>query len=66
MVLIIRRKDNLIIKGINEKFYSSNIPVIKNFNKDHRINYGIFVLSVSRKRIQINDFAVQMFLFLIL
>ena len=54
---IIRKKDNLIIKGINEKFYSSNVPIIKNFNKDHRIAMAFFVLSsVSRKKIQINNF----------
>ena len=54
---ITRNKDNLIINGINEDFYSHQIPIIKNFNKDHRIAMAFYVLSsVSRKRIQINDF----------
>ena len=54
---IVRKKDDLIIYGINENFYSSEIPVIKNFSKDHRIAMAFFVLSsVSRKKIQINDF----------
>ena len=54
---IIRNKDNLIINGINENFYSNQIPIIKDFNKDHRIAMAFYVLSsVSRKRIQINDF----------
>ena len=54
---IIRKQDSLIINGINEKFYSSEIVKIKNFNKDHRIAMAFYVLSaVSRKRIQINDF----------
>ena len=54
---IIRDKDNLIINGRNENFYSNQIPIIKDFNKDHRIAMAFYVLSsVSRKRIQINDF----------
>ncbi len=54
---IIRNKDNLTINGINENFYSHQIPIIKGFNKDHRIAMAFYVLSsVSRKRIQINDF----------
>ena len=54
---IIRNKDNLIINGINENFFSNQIPIIKDFNKDHRIAMAFYVLSsVSRKRIQINDF----------
>ena len=56
-VLITRDKDNLIINGRNENFYSDQIPIIKDFNKDHRIAMAFYVLSsVSRKRIQINDF----------
>ena len=52
-----REKDNLIIYGKTENFYSNNIPVIKNFNKDHRIAMAFYVLaSASRKKIQINDF----------
>ena len=52
-----RNKDNLFINGITEKFFSNNIPIIKNFNKDHRIAMAFYVLSsVSRKKIQINDF----------
>ena len=54
---LIRKKDSLVINGISENFYSSNTPVIKNFKRDHRIAMAFFVLSsVSRKRIQINDF----------
>ena len=54
---IIRNKDNLIINGISENFYSHEIPIIKDFNKDHRIAMAFCVLSsVSRKKIQINDF----------
>ena len=54
---ITRDKDNLIINGRNENFYSDQIPIIKDFNKDHRIAMAFYVLSsVSRKRIQINDF----------
>jgi len=54
---VLRKEDNLIVHGINENFYSNEIPVIKNFNKDHRIAMAFFVLSsVSRKKIQINDF----------
>ena len=54
---ILRKKDSLIINGINEKFYDNKIVKIKNFNKDHRIAMAFYVLSaVSRKRIQINDF----------
>ena len=54
---IIRKKDNLIINGITEEFYSSKIPIIKNFKKDHRIAMAFYVLaSVSRKKIQINNF----------
>ena len=54
---ISRNKDNLIVKGINEIFYSNKTIIIKNFNKDHRIAMAFYVLSsVSRKRIQINDF----------
>ncbi len=52
-----RVKDNLIINGFKENFYSNKIIVIKNFNKDHRIAMAFFVLSaISRKKIQINDF----------
>ena len=52
-----RNKDNLIIDGISENFYSHDIPIIKDFNKDHRIAMAFYVLSsISRKRIQINDF----------
>ena len=47
----------MIINGINENFYSNQIPIIKDFNKDHRIAMAFYVLSsVSRKKIQINDF----------
>jgi len=54
---IVRKKDNLIVKGKTENFYSNQIPIIKNFNKDHRIAMAFYVLSsVSRKKIQINDF----------
>jgi len=54
---IIRKKDNLIIDGLDESFYSSKIPIIKDFKKDHRIAMAFYVLSaVSRKKIQINDF----------
>ena len=52
-----RNKDNLIIDGISENFYSQHIPIVKDFNKDHRIAMAFYVLSsISRKRIQINDF----------
>jgi len=54
---IIRNKDILIINGLNDNFYSNHVPIIKDFNKDHRIAMAFFVLSsVSRKKIQINDF----------
>ena len=54
---ILRKKDSLIINGINEKFYNNKIIKIKNFNKDHRIAMAFYVLSaVSRKKIEINDF----------
>ena len=54
---ILRKKDSLIINGINEKFYNNEIIKIKNFNRDHRIAMAFYVLSaVSRKKIQINDF----------
>ena len=52
-----RNKDTLIINGLSDNFYSNDFPIIKNFNKDHRIAMAFFVLSsVSRKKIQINDF----------
>ncbi len=54
---VTKNKDNLTINGIAENFYSTNIPIIKNFKKDHRIAMAFYVLSaVSRKKIQINDF----------
>jgi len=54
---ITRNKDNLVINGRSENFYSNQIPIIKDFSKDHRIAMAFYVLSaVSRKRIQINDF----------
>ena len=54
---ITRNKDNLIINGKSENFYSNQIPIIKDFNQDHRIAMAFCVLSsVSRKKIQINDF----------
>ena len=54
---ITRSKDNLIINGINENFYSHKIPIVKDFSRDHRIAMAFYVLSsVSRKKIQINDF----------
>ena len=54
---IVRKKDNLIIDGLTENFYSNDIKIIKNFNKDHRIAMAFYVLSaVSRKKLQINDF----------
>ena len=49
--------DNLEITGITERFYSENTPIIKDFNRDHRIAMAFYVLSsVCRKKIQINDF----------
>ena len=52
-----RAKDNLIINGINNNFYSNDVPIIKDFSKDHRICMAFFCLAaVSRKKIQINDF----------
>ena len=52
-----RKKDNLFIDGITEEFYSSNIPEIKNFKKDHRIALAMAVFAaVSRKKIIIHDF----------
>ena len=52
-----RNKDTLIINGLSEDYYSSHIPVIKDYKKDHRIAMSFYVLSaVSRKQIQINDF----------
>ena len=54
---VTRVKDNLVIDGVNNSFYSSGIPIIKNFSKDHRICMAFFCLAaVSRKKIQINDF----------
>ncbi|MCI5053588.1 MAG: 3-phosphoshikimate 1-carboxyvinyltransferase [Pelagibacteraceae bacterium] len=54
---ITKVKDNLIINGINNRFYSSKVPVIKDYSKDHRICMAFFCLAaVSRKKIQINDF----------
>lgn len=54
---VIRNKDSLIINGKSENFYSNQIPIIKDFNQDHRIAMAFCVLaSVSRKKIQINDF----------
>jgi len=50
-------KDNLIIHGVNNDFYSNDVPVIKDYSKDHRICMAFFCLAaVSRKKIQINDF----------
>ena len=50
-------KDNLIIHGFNNDFYSNDVPVIKDYSKDHRICMAFFCLAaVSRKKIQINDF----------
>ena len=63
---ITRSKDNLIINGINENFYSHKIPIIKDFNKDHRIAMAFYVLSsVSRKKYKSMILIVQMFHFLI-
>ena len=54
---VTRVKDNLIIDGINNKFYSNETPIIKDYSKDHRICMAFFCLAaVSRKKIQINDF----------
>ena len=54
---IVKQKDNLIINGLTENFYSSQTPVIKDFKSDHRIAMAFYVLAaVSRKKIQINDF----------
>jgi 3-phosphoshikimate 1-carboxyvinyltransferase len=54
---IIKQKDNLIINGLTENFYSSQTPIIKDFKSDHRIAMAFYVLAaVSRKKIQINDF----------
>ena len=54
---VTRVKDNLIINGINNRFYSSEVPIIKDYSKDHRICMAFFCLAaVSRKKIQINDF----------
>lgn len=54
---VTRVKDNLIINGINNRFYSSEVPIIKDYLKDHRICMAFFCLAaVSRKKIQINDF----------
>ncbi len=50
-------KDNLIIHGVNNDFCSNDVPVIKDYSKDHRICMAFFCLAaVSRKKIQINDF----------
>ena len=62
-----RNKDTLIINGLSDNFYSNDFPIIKNFNKDHRIAMAFFVLSsVSRKKIQIIDFNCTDISFLIL
>ena len=54
---VTRAKDSLVIDGINNKFYSNEVPIIKGYSKDHRICMAFFCLSaVSRKKIQINDF----------
>ncbi|WP_440694433.1 3-phosphoshikimate 1-carboxyvinyltransferase [Candidatus Pelagibacter sp. HIMB109] len=54
---VTRVKDNLIVNGINNKFYSGEVPIIKDYSKDHRICMAFFCLAaVSRKKIQINDF----------
>ena len=42
-----RNKDNLIINGISENFYSHEIPIIKDFNKDHRIAMAFTILSLT-------------------
>ena len=34
---IVKQKDNLIINGLIENFYSSQTPIIKDFKSDHRI-----------------------------
>ena len=54
---VTRVKDNLIINGLSKNFYSSEVPVIKDYSKDHRICMAFFCLAaISRKKIQINDF----------
>ena len=54
---VTRAKDSLIVNGINNKFYSSEVPIIKDYSKDHRICMAFFCLAaISRKKIQINDF----------
>ena len=48
---VTRVKDNLIIDGINNKFYSNETPIIKDYSKDHRICMALFCLAaVSRKK----------------